>query len=204
MGSSLGAREVCMTQQKDLKRRIRERMEKTGESYTAARAHVLRERTVEVAPPPPSPIAEALVPDRGPKIPVVEPRDVTEEAVALGLKCKVLVTDGLAASRALGRLHDVLVTTDDADLEPFRMVALRGRRPVPARWSIEEARKFLARARAGIAGVGPNGWLLAYLVDGELVLASVSLWRGGAPTIWLRRIDHAGVDELALAAITLR
>jgi hypothetical protein len=36
------------------------------------------------------------------------------------------------------------------------------------------------------------------------VLASLSLWRGGAPTIWLRRVEHAGVDELALAAITLR
>jgi hypothetical protein len=75
---------------------------------------------------------------------------------------------------------------------------------VPARWSIEAARTFLARARAGIAGIGPNGWLLAYIVDGELVLASVSLSRGGAPTIWLRRIHQAGVDELALAAITLR
>jgi hypothetical protein len=32
----------------------------------------------------------------------------------------------------------------------------------------------------------------------------VSLSRGGAPTIWLRRINQAGVDELALAAITLR
>jgi hypothetical protein len=32
MGSPPGARAVCMTQQKDLKRRIRERMAKTGES----------------------------------------------------------------------------------------------------------------------------------------------------------------------------
>jgi hypothetical protein len=194
-----------MTQQKDLKRRIRERMEKTGESYTAARAHVLRERAVEVAPPPAtSPMAEGLGENRGPTIAVVEPVEVTEEAVALGLKCKVLATDGIPARRALQRLHDALVTTDDVDLEPFRMVALRGRRPVPARWSIAEARKFLARARAGIAGVGPNGWLLAYVVDGELVLASISLWRGGTPTIWLRRAEKAAVDEVALAAITLR
>jgi hypothetical protein len=193
-----------MSQQKDLKRRIRERMEKTGESYTTARAHVMRERPVEVAPPPPSPIAEALGPDRGSGIAVVEPVDITEEAVALGLKCKALATDGIPGRRALQRLHDVLVTTDDVDLEPLRMVALRGRRPVPARWSIDEARKFLARARAGIAGVGPNGWLLAYVVDGEIVLASVSLWRGGAPTIWLRRVEMTGVDEVALAAITLR
>lgn len=173
-----------MTQQRDLKRRIRERMAKTGESYTAARSQI-----VEHKPP---------------VIPVIEPIDVTEEAVALGLKCKALAIDGIDARRALGRLHDVLVSTDDADLEPLRAVALWGRRPVPARWSIAEARKFLARARAGIAGVGPNGWLLAYLVDGELVMASVSLSRGGVPTIWLRRINHVAVDELALAAITLR
>jgi hypothetical protein len=194
-----------MTQQKDLKRRIRERMAKTGESYTTARAHVLGERPpTQVSPPPPSPIAEVLGPNRGRGIAVVEPVDVTEEAVALGLKCKALAIDGIDARRALGRLHDVLSSTDDADLEPLRAVALWGRRPVPARWSIAEARKFLARARAGIAGIGPNGWLLAYIVDGELVLASVSLSRGGAPTLWLRGIDHAGVDELALAAITLR
>jgi hypothetical protein len=189
-----------MTQQKDLKRRIRERMAKTGESYTAARAHVLDERPpAEVSTP--SPVAGA---NRGAGIAVVEPVDVTEEAVALGLKCKALAIDGVDARRALGRLHDVLVSTDDADLEPLRAVALWGRRPVPARWSIAEARKFLARARAGIAGVGPNGWLLAYIVDGELVLASVSLSRGGAPTLWLRRIEHAALDEVALTAITLR
>lgn len=33
-----------MTKQKDLKRRIRERMRKTGESYTTARLHILRNR----------------------------------------------------------------------------------------------------------------------------------------------------------------
>lgn len=193
-----------MTQQKDLKRRIRERMEKTGESYTAARAHVLGERPTEVTPPAPSPLSEGLRPAQGSRIPVIEPVDATEEAVALGLKCKVLANDGISAARALGRLHDALMTIDDADLEPFRAVALHGRRPVPAQWSIEATRKFLARARAGIAGVGPNGWSLAYIVDGELVLASISLMRGGAPTIWLRRLEHAALDEVALTAITLR
>ncbi len=33
-----------MTKQKDLKRRIRERMRRTGESYTTARLHVLVQR----------------------------------------------------------------------------------------------------------------------------------------------------------------
>ena len=35
-----------MTRKRDLKRIIRERQSKTGESYTTARIHVMRERTV--------------------------------------------------------------------------------------------------------------------------------------------------------------
>jgi hypothetical protein len=50
-----------MTEQKSLKRRVRSRMEKTGERYTAARAHVL----AATEPEPPAFDAEAigLVPD---------------------------------------------------------------------------------------------------------------------------------------------
>jgi hypothetical protein len=194
-----------MTQQKDLKRRIRERMEKTGESYTTARAHVLAERApTTVVPPAVSPLAQVLAAPPGSPIAVVEPIDVTEEAAALGMKCKVLVNDGIDAPRALGKLLAVLAGTDDADLIPFRLVALGGVRPRPARWSNAEMRTFVARARAGIAGIGPNGWLLAYVSDGIIVLAMVSVWRDGTPTIFLRRADAAAVDEVALAAIRLR
>jgi hypothetical protein len=183
-----------MTQQKDLKRRIRERMDKTGESYTAARAQVLAQR--------PEPGA----------IPVIEPRHLTEEAVALGLKCKVLATDGFDARRAVQTLHDLLVATADADLDVMRGAVLRGERPSwsvggrpkPLQWSIEEVRRFLVRARGGLGGVGPGGWLLAFVSDGVMVLAALSLMRGGAPCVWLRRIDATATDELALAGITLR
>ena len=49
-----------MTKQKHLKRRIRERMQKTGESYTTARLHLLGT--------PPDAAGEAAPPDpRGPK-----------------------------------------------------------------------------------------------------------------------------------------
>lgn len=194
-----------MTQQKDLKRRIRERMAKTGESYTAARAHVLAER------PPPEAYDATAEPART-SIAVVEPHHLTEEAVALGLPCKVLATEGFDARRALRQLHDILVTTDDADLDVMRAAVLRGerprwtsgRRPGPLRWSIEEVRKFLVRAKAGVAGVGPQGWLLAFVCDGVMLLATLSLMRGGGPTVWLRRIDATAADELALAGITLR
>src|SRR5881397_3832648 len=39
-----------MTAHKDFKRLVRARMQKTGESYTAARAHFLNQRTVAVRP----------------------------------------------------------------------------------------------------------------------------------------------------------
>ena len=42
-----------MPAQKDLKRIIRSRMEKTGESYTAARRHVVSRKNLTLAPPPP-------------------------------------------------------------------------------------------------------------------------------------------------------
>lgn len=45
-GTDLGLRTV--TKQKHFKRRVRERMQKTGESYTTARLHLLE--TVPVAP----------------------------------------------------------------------------------------------------------------------------------------------------------
>ncbi|HUP61849.1 MAG TPA: hypothetical protein VNA69_15690 [Thermoanaerobaculia bacterium] len=42
-----------MPAQKDLKRIIRSRMEKTGESYTAARRHIVSRKNLTVVPPPP-------------------------------------------------------------------------------------------------------------------------------------------------------
>jgi len=41
-----------MTQQKDFKRVVRTRMQKTGESYTTARLHLVKKETPAVAPPP--------------------------------------------------------------------------------------------------------------------------------------------------------
>ncbi len=50
-----------MTTQKLLKRRVRERMSKTGESYTAARRHVAEKRDRLLAEPPNLAAAEELV-----------------------------------------------------------------------------------------------------------------------------------------------
>jgi preprotein translocase subunit SecD len=47
-----------MTAHRDLKRIIRERQSKTGESYTAARVHVMRERVALLGVAAPEPIAQ--------------------------------------------------------------------------------------------------------------------------------------------------
>lgn len=45
-----------MTENKSLKRRVRERMSKTGERYTAARRHIVAKPASDTAPPHPAPI----------------------------------------------------------------------------------------------------------------------------------------------------
>lgn len=187
MGFSRERTEVCMTQQRDFKRRVRDRMAKTGESFTAARAQLLAQR------------------DKPPVIAVVEPRDVTGEAITLGLSCTVLATDGFDASRALRQLRDVLFKIDSDDLALLRASVLRGERPrlQRQRWWTEQLRDFVKRAGAGIGGVGPDGFALAYVVDGVMVIALLSA-RDDKPLLWLRAAAGTGADELVLAGIRLR
>src|SRR5687768_12334069 len=52
-----------MPAQKDLKRIVRSRMEKTGESYTAARRHIVNKKNRTLAPPPPDYAAPAGMSD---------------------------------------------------------------------------------------------------------------------------------------------
>ena len=196
-----------MAQQKDLKRRIRERMAKTGESYTAARAHVLGSGAGPGEPAPASPIRQAPRGDRGPRTSrCVEPSMSRDEAVALGLKCKALATDGIDARRALGRLHDVLASTDDADLE--RIPRGRAVGPAAEAGAVDASTTHASSSRERVPGSpasGPNGWLLAYIVDGELVLATrVAVARRRADDVAASHPRRRGADELALAAITLR
>jgi len=198
-----------MTQQKDLKRRIRERMTRTGESYTAARASVLAQRPdaeadAETAAEAEPGVYDVIAEPPRATIPVIEPRHVTVEAAALGLTCQVLATDGFDARRALLQLHDILVSTDDADLEVMRAALLRGTKPARRRWWIEDVQRFLVRAKAGMGGVGPNGWLVAFVCDGVMILAALSMMHTGEITLWLRRVEQTGADELVLAGIRLR
>jgi hypothetical protein len=139
-----------MTARRDLKRRVRERQARTGESYMTALRHVL---------------------DNRPAVPVVELIDITDIAAALGIACKARLTPTLAdridAASALRQLRDALVATlHDPALDLMRRVVLGGESPTIKPTSID-TRRFMTRVRAGIGGVAEHGRLLALAVDGR-------------------------------------
>jgi hypothetical protein len=143
-----------MTEKRDLKRRVRDRQARTGESYMTALRQVQAQR-------PPS-------------VSVVELVDLTEVGAPLGFKCRIVMSPGLAdqidAAGALARLRDVLLATDrDRSLELLRAVALRGepRRFRQAQGTFDDGRQLVARARAGLGGVSEGGRMLALQVDGK-------------------------------------
>jgi hypothetical protein len=156
-----------MTAKKDFKRRVRERQQKTGESYTAARAQLLAARDEEPAAKPPP-------------ISVVEFADATEDAARLGLKCDVLMTTALAsklsAARVLEKLRDALLATEhDPQLDVLRALVFRGVRiareaPSGRQWW-RGVWRFLERAEAGIGGITEAGHMLAICIDGVMVIA---------------------------------
>jgi hypothetical protein len=98
-----------MTAKKDLKRRIRERMEKTGEPYSLARREVMAD------PPPAAPPSA---------IEVVEMDDITELGAELGFRCTISITHALtaevAARTVLEKLRDVLIKTPGDPAESAR------------------------------------------------------------------------------------
>ena len=178
-----------MTVKRDLKRRVRERQASTGESYTTALRRV-----------------EAQRPGR---FPVVELIDITQEAEALGLRCNFLIFPALSERidprRALARLRAALVgAEDDAALEKLRAVALLGERQ---RWEgntvVEEGKRFLARARAGVGGVSQSGRLLALPVEskeGLEIIVFLVWWESESstrvPTMILTGMDGVSVDPI--------
>lgn len=137
-----------MTEKRDLKRRVRDRQARTGESYMTALRQVQAQRP--------------------PAVPVMELVDLTELGAPLGFKCRIVMAPGLAdqidAAGALARLRDVLLATDrDGSFEVLRAVTLRGepRRFRLTQGTFDEARQLVARARAGLGGVSKGGRMLA-------------------------------------------
>ena len=193
-----------MTDQRDLKRRVRERMTKTGESYTAARKHILDQRE-----PPPRQLL--------PPMEVVEPIDLTEAAQRLGFKCRVKIFPTLAAAiettEAMTRLRDALLATeDDPATWQFRASVFRGELPPKYRWGaaqLEDMRRFVERARAGIGGVSPSGTMLALQLPTDTVLCVISTSRTPLlhdeplPLLWLHSVNES-VGTLKIAGLLLR
>jgi hypothetical protein len=179
-----------MTQRRDLKRRVRERQARTGESYVTALRHV-RGEPAEAAGAPPSPDVAAAAPSAG-AIPVVELVDLSDVAASLGLTCRVmgmpLLIERVDATAMLVQLRGVLRTTaGDPAFAVLRSAVLLGERPSVARDTMRatlpspvahDALRFAARVRAGIGGISNNGRALAFSVAGrdgpELVV--FSLW----------------------------
>lgn len=144
-----------MTKKKDLKRIVRQRQERTGESYVTALRYVVE----QTAPPAFS---------------VVEMLDLTEEAQRLGLNCPVRMTSTLAErvkpSVVLERVRDALqATARDPATQTLRDTILEGRARQPresktAHWW-DSTRRFVTRALAGIGGISEAEDMLALHVD---------------------------------------
>jgi hypothetical protein len=112
----------------------------------------------------------------------------------------------------------LLATADDPGTSILRAAALRGELAAPGPGALvatlNEARRFIARARAGIGGVSDSGSMLALTVDGldgaVMVIAHVGyrpvarpMLDGGEPRVprlVLTTIDHlvSGPDQLIL------
>jgi hypothetical protein len=206
-----------MTAKKDLKRRVRERQAQTGESYVTARRHVVAQAPDPVRPgaePPPAPPPADPAEPRRPVIHVDEMHDITEAAAQLGWRCRVTITRSLLdlaeASHVLDKIRVLLdATANDPAMERFRTVLLHGERvslpKIPRGFWMEQMRRFLARAHAGIGGISEQGDCLALVIDGTMVLAHIGYWprpprAHAAPRLSLSAIGPAteGLDSMSV------
>ena len=137
-----------MTANRDLKRRVRERQARTGESYMAALHHVRAQRPIH--------------------IPTVELLDVTATAAAVGLRCRVSMGPRLAhradVRATLQSFHDLVASSaSNRSLFLMRSVALFDVNATVSDLSgaIQEGHRFARRVRAGLGGVSDHGRLLA-------------------------------------------
>jgi hypothetical protein len=177
-----------MTAKRDLKRLVRERQDRTGESYMTALRQVRSQRV--------------------PAVPVVELIDLSEIAEALGIKCRVRLQPSLAeridAAAVLRQLRAALLATvRDPAFDLMRSVVLHGECPPGRPPRVDEVRRFLVRVRAGVGGISGHGRLLALTVDGrrgaELVLFFLWLpptsYTPFPPSLFLTAAD-GGIYEL--------
>lgn len=205
-----------MTAKKDLKRRIRERMEQTGEPYVVARRKVMEEGEVPAPFAAPS-LREAagVVPELAPRaergIEVVEMDDESALAAELGLKCTVSITHALVAHvtarTALERFREILLgTTDDPAFEIMRAVVLRGEAMTRTLRAVqdwyEDMKLFVARVKVGVGGVSSAGTMLAVQINGVMMVAHLGFGivaPARAPRVVLTTAEAAGFYMEAIA-----
>lgn len=192
MGFLVELREESMTAKRDLKKRIRDRQAKTGESYTAARRHVLAARPE----PEPEPGADAGPTASSIPIAVDSLVDLTATATKVGLRCQVLMTEALADAfdpeRILLELRSMLLTTlRDPKTDLLRAVALHGDTTDAPLQRARDPRQvqFLARVRAGVNSISSDGRALGFHLDGVAIVCS--LWRRKATIVVTRLEDLA-------------
>jgi hypothetical protein len=157
-----------MTKQRDLKRLVRDRQERTGESYTTAWRHVRGERRTGV--------------------PVLELIDISDIGDALGLRCRLLVaptlTERVDVAAVVKQLRTVLLTTaNDHAFSLMHAAVLCGKRPYASWPTLQEGLRFRDRIRAGIGGIDESGRMLAFAVAGRPMPEMVVflLWFNAAP-----------------------
>ncbi|HEY6909995.1 MAG TPA: hypothetical protein VI356_11540 [Myxococcales bacterium] len=170
-----------MTKKKDLKRRVRQRQAKTGESYTAALAQV-----------------------RGPRIAAVP--EATKEAQAAGLRCKAFVSRRLRQEPGLGelfvRVREMLLALGaDACGPLLRGELASGEIPDAVRLAVE-SRRFLAEVRAGGRGLSRDGRLFALEWKGAVLVGGIVL-AGRMPLICVGSLDDLRHGGLGLEAVSL-
>jgi hypothetical protein len=169
-----------MTRQRDLKRLVRERQARTGESYMTARRHILGERPDPVPGATPAPAF------------VVDFIDVSDIAAVLGIKCRVLVLPALAervdVSAMLRQLHGTLTASArDRDLALMRSVVLRGQQPLsPSPALAFRDTQFMVRARLGLGGISDSGLLLSFAIAGRTAAEQVMFMLWITPPIYFR------------------
>ena len=158
-----------MTKKKDLKRRVRERQEKTGESYTAALAQ-LRKRTIEIEELP----------------------DASSEARAAGLDCNAVVSKPELKQPALFvRVREML--------EALGVPLQRLTPVPPAVKLAVEGRRFLGSVRAGTRGVNKDGSLFALEWNGRVVVGGILGVPGRKPLVMLGFLDDVPESPAPLA-----
>jgi hypothetical protein len=161
-----------MTAKRDLKNRIRERQERTGERYTTARAAVLAQKdlVIELREAPPHP----------------------------GILCSIRVSPALWGHEGpiLDQLREILLGPTE-ELEPMRRAVLHGKRDrseASAVLLVTRLREFRTRLQQGLRGPGPGGRMLAFDSGGRTIIVQLFPRPDGQPLLLLSQFGESALE----------